>query len=205
MSETAYALLDNGSPGSSDLSKNVWADRTPEQLFQEGYAERVGFVPSHAQTSVSTETKFEDMLEDKERTSTAIRSTDGLIIQLPAPNPMPPASSMHALQEWEGYVFEKGEVEFAARLLDLTTGLGSQTERMQEEEAIIPVSEVSEYDFNKLRPGSVFRWVIGYERSASGTKRRVSQIVFRDLPAMTKQDRDEGSEWARRVAQSIND
>ena len=207
MSETAYALVDNGSPSSSDLGKNVWDDRTPEQLIEEGYAERVGFAPSHAQTSLATETKCEDMLEDdKERASTAIRSTDGLIIQLPAPNPMSPASSMHALQEWEGYVLEKREEEFAARLFDLTTGdLGSQTDRLHEEEAIIPVSEISDYDLNKLRPGSVFRWVIGYERSASGTKRRVSEIIFRDLPAITKQDRDEGSEWARRVVQSKND
>ena len=199
---TAFSVDENGIASSSGLSQDVWSDRTPEQLMREVYTERVGFTPSHAQTSGSAETKFEDMVDGEERTSTA----NGLIIQLPVSKSMPPTPSMHALQEWEGYVLETGEEEFAARLFDLTRGpIGSQTGRIQEEEAFIPVSEISDYDVSKLRPGSVFRWVIGYERSASGTKRRVSQIVFRDLPAMTRQDREEGSEWARRVVQSIKD
>ena len=206
MSETAFPLVESAIPSSSDLRKDVWTEQTPEQLVQEGYAEHVDYAPSHAQGSTSAETKSKGVVNGGEQTPTAIRSTDGLVIQLPVPRPMPPVPSLHALQEWEGYVLEKGEEEFAARLLDLTTGaLGGQTERVLEEEAIIPLSEVSDYDLKRLRPGSVFRWVIGYERSPSGTKRRVSQIVFRDLPAMTRQDRDEGSAWARRVARSIPD
>ena len=39
----------------------------------------------------------------------------------------------------------------------------------------------------KMQVGSIFRWVIGYERSA-GPVRRVSQIVFRDLPAISQGD-----------------
>ena len=50
---------------------------------------------------------------------------------------------------------------------------------------------------------SIFRWVIGYERSASGTKKRVSQIVFRDLPRLTRADVREGREWARETMQSL--
>ena len=104
----------------------------------------------------------------------------------------------HALQEWEGYVLEHNEKEFTARLLDLTAG------SMQEDEAIIPLVEISEDDLNRLRPGSIFRWVIGYERSStSETKKRVSQIVFRDLPVMTEKDLSEGEEWAKKIAQSI--
>lgn len=107
-----------------------------------------------------------------------------------------PQVSFHLLQEWEGYVIEIGEGDLTVRLLDLTAGSSHE-----EEEAVIPLAEISENDLKRLRLGSIFRWVIGYERSASGTKRRVSQLVFRDLPVMTKQDIAEGEEWARRVAQ----
>lgn len=107
-----------------------------------------------------------------------------------------PQASFHLLQEWEGYVIEIGEDDLTVRLLDLTAGSSHE-----EEEAVIPLSEISEDDLKRLRLGSIFRWVIGYERSASGTKRRVSQLGFRDLPVMTKQDIAEGEEWARRVAQ----
>ena len=106
-----------------------------------------------------------------------------------------PAATLHPLQEWEGYVIEIREAEFTARLLDLTAG-GS----FEEEEADIALAEIAEADAAKLEIGSIFRWVIGYERSAMGTKRRVSHIVFRDLPAVTRADRQAGEEWAHRIA-----
>ena len=206
MSETGFALVDNGIPSSSGKSKNDWADRKPEQLIRDGYAERVGFAPSQAQSTITTETQFEEMSDDNAPISTAIRPSDGLLVQLPVTPPMAPAITMHALQEWEGYVIESRKEEFSARLLDLTADASaSQHGRMPEEEAVIPLSEISDHDVKRLRPGRVFRWVIGYERSASGTKRRISQIVFRDLPAMTEKDRTEGLEWASRIAQSIAD
>ena len=67
---------------------------------------------------------------------------------------------------------------FVARLVDVTIGASHE-----EEEAVIPRAELSESDDAKMRVGSIFRWVIGYERTRGGTKRRVSQMVFRDLPA----------------------
>ena len=105
---------------------------------------------------------------------------------------------MHALQEWEGYVVELGSVEFVARLVDLTAGSSHE-----EEEATIPLEEVSESDAARMAVGSIFRWVIGYERSLSGTKRRVSQIVFRDLPRITERDFREGREWARETLRAL--
>ena len=69
--------------------------------------------------------------------------------------------------------------EFVAALVDLTANSSHE-----EEEAIIPLTEIADDDAAALRVGAIFRWVIGYERSRSGTKRRVSQIVFRDLPRM---------------------
>ena len=106
-----------------------------------------------------------------------------------------PTVTLHALQEWEGHVIEINEKEFTARILDLTANA-----TFEEEEADIPFEELSDDELGKLRIGSIFRWVIGYQRSVSGTKKRVSQIVFRDLPAITKSDLQAGDEWANYVA-----
>ena len=105
-----------------------------------------------------------------------------------------PTVTLHALQEWEGHVVEINKTEFTARLLDLTTNAS-----FEEEEADIPFDEISDNEVHKIRIGSIFRWVIGYERSTAGTKKRVSQIVFRDLPAMTKSDLQGGAAWAHKI------
>ena len=112
--------------------------------------------------------------------------------------PQPPAHqsqpvTLHALQEWEGYVTEINDTEFTARLTDLTAKA-----TYAKEEATIPIDEISETDAAKMQVGSIFRWVIGYERTA-GSKKRVSYIVFRDLPAITKTDLQAGEEWARKI------
>lgn len=109
-----------------------------------------------------------------------------------------PATTLHALQEWEGHVVETGDEEFTARLTDVTAGASHEGE-----EAIIPLAEISDGDAARMRVGSIFRWVIGYERSAAGTKKRVSHIVFRDLPAVTEADLRAGKEWARKTIQSL--
>ena len=125
----------------------------------------------------------------------AVRSR---IFDFPQPQP-PRTSTFHALQEWEGYVLEIGAEQFMARLIDLTAGAVHE-----EEEADIPLAEISECDAANMVVGRIFRWVIGYEKSPEGTRRRVSQIVFRDLPRMTAADRREGQDWARKVARSFN-
>ena len=109
-----------------------------------------------------------------------------------------PATTLHALQEWEGHVVEIGDGEFTARLTDVTAGASHE-----QEEAVIPLAEISDGDAARMREGSIFRWVIGYERSAAGTKKRVSQIVFRDLPAITETDLRDGKAWARETMRSF--
>ena len=121
------------------------------------------------------------------------------VLHLPQPRVRWSQSTLHALQEWEGYVVEIGEDEFVARLVDLTAGMSYETD-----EATIPMEEISEHDAEKMSEGDIFRWVIGYERTASGTKRRVSHIVFRDLPRMTAADFEEGRKWAARVERSLS-
>lgn len=121
------------------------------------------------------------------------------IVDLPPPIATVPTPTLHALQEWEGYVVEIGENEFVARLIDLTADSA-----VEEEEAIIPLAEISDRDAGSIQLGSIFRWVIGYERSPSGTKKRVSYIVFRDLPVVTKDDVQDGQVWAAEVIRTFD-
>lgn len=94
-----------------------------------------------------------------------------------------PQSFLHALQEWEGYVTSIGDQTFTARLIDKTA-----KSHIEEETAEFLLDDVSDSDRRLLREGSIFRWVIGYLKDAGGSKRRVSEIVFRRLPAWTRHD-----------------
>ncbi len=58
---------------------------------------------------------------------------------------------LHPLQEWEGYVLGVGPESFTARLLDLTAG-----STHEEEEAEIPIQEISERDRPRIQSGAIF-------------------------------------------------
>ena len=122
------------------------------------------------------------------------------LVSFPLPaTPTPRKSTFHALQQWEGHVVDFDEDEFVAWVVDLTAGHTNESE-----EAIIPMSEISDRDASNIGVGSIFRWVIGYERSPEGTQKRVSQIVFRDLPRMTESDLRKGADWAQKIALAFN-
>ena len=108
-------------------------------------------------------------------------------------------STLHPLQEWEGYVVEINGDEFIARLLDVTAG-----DEYETEEVTIPVEELSNRDADRLEEGKFFRWVIGYERTRAGTKKLVSQITFRDLPRRTARDLERAREWAESMESFLN-
>lgn len=101
------------------------------------------------------------------------------------------------VQEWEGYVVDIGDTDFTARLIDLTAGSSHE-----EEETVIPLARLSDSDRVRMQHGSFFRRVIGYKHSPDGTRKRVSQIVLRDLP-VTESDRRAGEAWARRMMQAL--
>ena len=200
MSEAAFVLASNRLQNSSGVNESSSVPNTPDQLLlREGYANRIAASLQQRRDSAMRDTEIAETTIEDLPTSNGIGPGIGAVIDLPDIARLSrtlPQTSFHLLQEWEGYVIEIGEDDLTVRLLDLTAGSSHE-----EEEAVIPLSEISEDDLKRLRLGSIFRWVIGYERSVSGTKRRVSQIVFRDLPVVTKQDIAEGEEWARRVAQ----
>ncbi len=118
------------------------------------------------------------------------------LVSFPPPvPPVPRRATLCALQEWEGYVVDIGEEDFIARMIDLTAG-----HEHESEEAIIPITVISDHDASRIVTGSIFRLVIGYERSPEGARKQVSQIVFRDLSRVTENDLRAGRDWADRMA-----
>ena len=109
----------------------------------------------------------------------------------------PKIGEVAVIQEWAGYVVEIVGDECVARLVDVTAGSSHD-----DEEAVIPLSALSGDDADSLRPGSIFRWVIGYERSASHTKKPTSKFVFLDR-RITERDIQEGRRWARKTKQAF--
>ena len=105
--------------------------------------------------------------------------------------------TFYALQEWEGYVVGIGDEVFTSRLVDLTAGEPTETEQVD-----LPISDLTDEDRGRLQVGSVFRWSIGYQRMR-GSKRRVSQIVFRDRPKWTKREIEEAEAKAEAVLSKI--
>jgi hypothetical protein len=115
--------------------------------------------------------------------------------QLVDPKSMPTFSP---LQEWEGYVTEICDETFIAHLVDLTA-----RKTRAEEQIEIELDEISDDDRELLRPGAIFRWSIGYQKH-HGTKKKVSQIVFRRLPAWIRSELEAAKNEANELAASIH-
>ena len=128
-----------------------------------------------------------------------IRQIDYAISRTFPQTPPPPTISLQALQEWEGYVTTIGKETFTGRLVDVTAG-----RKIEEEVADFPIGDLSDDERELLGPGAVFRWVIGYQRSKGGTKRRVSQITFRRLPAWTRKDFEQAKATAAELSREIS-
>lgn len=99
------------------------------------------------------------------------------------------------IQEWEGYVVEVKQDHMVAHLVDLTAGKNRPSSTVD-----IPLDELSPRDIERLRPGKVFRWAIGYLRKPGGTRMRSSEIVFRDLPQWSKTELAEARKAANEMA-----
>ena len=120
---------------------------------------------------------------------------------LPAVRPKVPecfpdrSPSLFPKQEWAGRVTAIANGTFDAHLRDLTAG--------GREVATIDLEEVSPEDRARMRVGSLFHWVMGYE-TVSGTRSNVSRIVFLNSPRMTERDLKAGQEWADRLRAKWN-
>jgi len=81
----------------------------------------------------------------------------------------------NCLQKWEGFVLSITGNTFLARLYDISN-------KGFEEEAEIPLEEISDDDKELLEEGAVFYWSLGYLKKKNGQKIRQSIIKFRRLP-----------------------
>jgi len=106
-----------------------------------------------------------------------------------------PVWSYSALAEWEGTVIEVGTESFSATLLQIPRGTqisSASTSRLQKptylEQTELPIDDIRAADRDLLKPGALFRMVIGYLISPTGTRRRSLTVVFRRLPQWREPD-----------------
>lgn len=116
------------------------------------------------------------------------------IIKFPSISPR--RSHMISLQKWQGYVLKVSDTSLFVRLVDLT-------QNAPDEEAEIPIEEISEDDRDLIKPGAIFYWSIGYLDSYSGQRSRVSVVRFQRIPAWSKAEIDAAHREAERLQQSI--
>lgn len=94
------------------------------------------------------------------------------------------SSRLEVLNSWEGVVLSinNDDETFTARVHNLTSTMAS------DHEAVFSVDDVSSNDFDLLKVGGIFRWMVGYRKHSHGQRERISAIVFRRLPAWYDDD-----------------
>ena len=146
-------------------------------------------------------TEITEITDESEKDSTFKIIPDLHYFSAPKDSKNSLRTSLVALAEWEGTVDNIGEELFTARLTEISSSRKSDN---YEEEANFLIEDLSDSDIELLQIGAVFRWVIGYSRSVSGTKRRVSQIIMRRLPVWTKRDAKYSKLEGERLSKSIS-
>ncbi|MGB7911289.1 MAG: hypothetical protein WCF59_03595 [Desulfobaccales bacterium] len=104
---------------------------------------------------------------------------------------------MVSLQKWQGYVLKVLDNSLWVRLIDLT-------QDGPDEEAEISLKEISQDDFELIKPGAIFYWNIGYFDFYSGQRIRSSVIRFQRMPAWSDEEIDAAREQAERLQNSIH-
>ena len=111
------------------------------------------------------------------------------------------SSTTELLAEWSGCVnsIHEGGVSFSATL----TGIVGEGVAGFEEDATIPIDDVSEWDKELLYPGNFFRLCVVHEIQATGQPRRYTQVVFRRLPAYRRHDLEKAAELGHAISQNL--
>ena len=102
---------------------------------------------------------------------------------------------MVSLQKWEGYVLRVLKDSLWVRLIDLT-------HQAPDAEGEIQLDEITQDDFELIKPGAIFYWNIGYLDLYSGTRQRSSIIRFQRLPVWSSEEIDVGRREAERFPKS---
>jgi hypothetical protein len=100
------------------------------------------------------------------------------------------------LQKWEGIVLDVRRTSFVARLIDL---VGNEPDQ----EAELPIGELSPRDRKRLIPGALFYWYIGYRDELSGDRERSSRLRFRRLPPPSEPEIARAREAATKLRSAL--
>ena len=138
---------------------------------------RFAEVPQNSQADITTEGQLSEFVDCVLPQQQLIKDRDYVDEQVPG--------SFFAIQEWEGYVTKIEEGIVLADLIDLVTG-----EVKPSTSAEIPIDEFPDDESKYIKVGGTFRWSIGYRRSRSGQKDRISRIIFRKMPLYLQNDMD---------------
>ena len=111
----------------------------------------------------------------------------------------PPSRSFEVLQQWEGIVTSVEPDTFWANLRDLSVP-SNPVESVE-----LPRSEIGDEDSALLTIGSVFYWIIGYERSPKGSIRRVSEFRLRRTPLWSKRELEAAKREGEKLFKLMND
>jgi len=145
--------------------------------------------------NVEEESRSENIEENIDRKRTInLGEFSSPVIRLPAISRR--SNNMASLQKWQGYVIKVLNEALLVRLIDLT-------HKGPDEEAEIPIEEISQDDRGLIRPGAIFYWNIGYLDSYNGQRTRISVIRFQRLPAWSKEEIDAAEREAERLQQII--
>lgn len=90
-------------------------------------------------------------------------------------------NGFNILQKFDGTVLSVLDDAFIAKLIDRTS---SAPEEITE----IPFTKIRSRDQGLIKPGAMFRWVIGYRPNANNKSLFLSIIRFQRLPAWTPVD-----------------
>lgn len=112
------------------------------------------------------------------------------------------SNTSKVLAEWNGCVtsIDPSGYSFYASL----NGVSGEGVEGEEEEAVIPIDYVSEWDHSLLKPGHFFRLSVIHDISHKTRQPiRYTQVVFRRLPAYHQRDLNKAKERAELLAQQL--
>jgi hypothetical protein len=108
------------------------------------------------------------------------------------PRPLAPPPQDFAIGSWrENFIIL---AKWSGRVLSITRRslIAAVTDEMNtqtpEEEAEIPLVEISQFDRDLVTEGALFLWTIGYRVHASGQRSRESTIRFRRFPRWSAEE-----------------
>lgn len=109
-----------------------------------------------------------------------------------------PSARSQVIAEWHGQVIAIEQSYFIAELKGtIGTGVAGSLE-----EAQIPSEEIRQDDRDLLREGAFFRLCVNWE-NVNGSKRRVTDLVFRRMPAYRREELEEANKAAAELFNAL--